>query len=32
VKFSRILPPQINPQAVFIGVFAKKPVGIGIAK
>jgi hypothetical protein len=32
VKISRISPPQGNPQAVFFGIFAKKPVGIGIAK
>jgi hypothetical protein len=32
VKISRITPPQKNPHAVFIGIFAKKPDGIGIAK
>jgi hypothetical protein len=32
VKISRITLLPENPQAVFFGIFSKKPVGIGIAK
>jgi hypothetical protein len=32
VKISRISPSPENLQAVFFGISAKKPVGIGIAK
>jgi hypothetical protein len=32
VKISRITPPPKNPQAVFIGIFAKKTDGISIAQ